>query len=289
MYKALYDFPLREGYFNTVENGHWKNEYYMRNEAFEILQIIAQGSDKIIISDLDEIIHKEAILEYDSSKYKYANTEMFLYYFYYNQLSVFKDVYGHINNNYWYNGIKITTLQNLSDDFSGSLSKIKSSGCNMDLSSRQVYLNAKGDMSTISCKSQLIRKAGWHFTYILNDEGLFNKLKGSADCDGSEPIIKSYNNLRSKYIAPNSFYQYINVQLDEGYLPNILSENDCKLFKEYVLEYPTSKYYDGYTLPPSITIEQRSQLFSDILRPLSSILKEEFLHFDIDDLLDSYY
>ena len=220
IYKVLDDMP----YPYEIGNGSrefWENEKHMRNKAYDIISGFAGTDDLIIMSDADEIVTPLSINEYNGSKYQYAATEMFLYYFYYNQLSVLQDSYGRITPNYWYKGAKIIKFGYLAMNFQGDLTHLRNGvGCNTDISSRRID---SGEYITVECSEQLIRKAGWHFTYILDDKKLLKKINAVADNPGINYKIKDFNIYRHTTIAPNSFWKHIDIE-SEVYLPKVMLE-----------------------------------------------------------------
>lgn len=225
IYKVLDDMP----YPYEIGNGSrefWENEKYMRNKAYDIISEFAETDDLVIMSDADEIVTPLSIDEYNPYKYQYAATEMFLYYFYYNQLSVIQDSRGSITPNYWYKGAKIIKFAHLVANFHGDLTQLRNGvGCNTDISARKID---SGEYITVKCSEQLIQKAGWHFTYILDDTKLSKKINGVADNPGINYKIEDYNIYRHTAIAPNSFWKYIAIE-NEAYLPQTVLEEQALL------------------------------------------------------------
>jgi len=106
-------------------------------------------------------------------------------------------VFNHLERsqtlNYLYNGIKIVKFEYLRNRFDGDLAKLRTKfGCNIDILSR-----IKSHSKTLKCEGKLILKAGWHFSYVLNDHYLLKKFKGSADTeDINRSISKKERNGR---------------------------------------------------------------------------------------------
>ena len=224
IYLPLKNFP-RIGADAKNMNDYWLNERYNRNEAYVKLKEIANDGDIIITTDVDEIVSPSAIIKFNTIN-KYASTQLYLSYYYYNQLSVFNNLLTNKEEyNFMYNAAKMLTFKTLQEKFNGDLSSVRGAGCNTDVASR--FNNRP-----VVCNEQLIEKAGWHFTYVLNKADLIKKLTQVVEGTFGKTSMsdKEFYSKKSSIVAPNSYHKIVDINNNEIF-PKELKED---VFQEFI-------------------------------------------------------
>ena len=62
----------------------------------------------------------------------------------------------------------------------------------------------------LSCPGQdIIPMAGWHFSYIMDDEKLLRKMRSYADSPGTNLTISDFKEQRSRGTAPNAYNKHL--------------------------------------------------------------------------------
>jgi beta-1,4-mannosyl-glycoprotein beta-1,4-N-acetylglucosaminyltransferase len=144
----------------------WRNENYQRNCLARGL-FDARPDDLIIVSDLDEIPRPQAIAAYDAHTYKRADLEQYAYAYFLNNMR-----FSGNDPALWF-GSKITTFKHLEDFFRNvnSVRSYKSSG------PLRRFKRAWFRRFHV----QIIKDAGWHFTWVLSPEDMVIKMQSVAE------------------------------------------------------------------------------------------------------------
>ncbi len=199
----------------------WRNENAQRDAIAEGLGS-AEDDDLLIVSDIDEIPNPSAIGLYDP-KFLRGDFQQRYYSYFFNNLLVAPS-----KDRVWL-GTKITTVRHFREFFNDSANSVrswKSSGL-LRLLKRSYFRNFK---------VQNIGNGGWHFTWILSEEGIREKMSVMAHQENNKPefhdsrYIKNTINMGRDIIRPDRRYQLIS--LDDSFpIPLIV---DPTPFLDYI-------------------------------------------------------
>jgi beta-1,4-mannosyl-glycoprotein beta-1,4-N-acetylglucosaminyltransferase len=199
----------------------WRNENAQRNAIAQGLGS-AEDDDWLIVSDIDEIPNPSAIGFYDP-KFLRGDFQQHYYSYFFNNLLVAPS-----KDRVWL-GTKITTIRHFREFFSDSANSVrswKSSGL-LRLLKRSYFRNFR---------VQNIGNGGWHFTWILSEEGIREKISVMAHQENNKPefhdsrYIKNTINMGRDIIRPDRRYQLIS--LDDSFpIPLIV---DPTPFLDYI-------------------------------------------------------
>ena len=191
----------------------WRNERYQRNFTVNGLQDAAD-TDWIMVSDLDEIPNPDAIRLFDPQKYLRADLEQYAYSYYLNNQCMDQD-----GPSLWY-GSKIVTFQTFKAFFGGAAEHVrnyKSSG----------LLRGFKRWWFKRYRVQIIRRGGWHFTWIASIPQIIQKLESFAHQEFNLPEYKDPDKIREKIASGqdilNPRVRFVRQRPDSG-LPEQLAK-----------------------------------------------------------------
>jgi len=178
----------------------------------------ANDDDLIIFSDEDEIPNPKNISKFKTSKYKFG---IFLQNMYYYKLNIMNTNEG---NGKW-PGSRICQKKNLKSFFNLRLLKLK----NID------YPFWRFDKEK---NIQLIKKGGWHFTYLMEPKEISNKIKSMAHTEFNKKKFKDISfikdNIKNMKDPFNRKLNLIKTKIDETY-PEYIRKN-LKNFKKWIIK-----------------------------------------------------
>jgi beta-1,4-mannosyl-glycoprotein beta-1,4-N-acetylglucosaminyltransferase len=211
-------------------NDFWKNENFIRNNVAKGL-FDAKPDDLILISDLDEIPNPEKIKEYQPRYLRGDFDQRYYSYFLNNYWLGDVDEEGAIkpNSNKWL-GSKITTYHHFVDFFRANATSVRS------YKSSGVWRSIKRAWFR-KFNVQLIKKGGWHFTWVFTMENLVKKIENTAHQEYNkkeykDPVyIEKMIRSGKDFHKPNSRYQ---AQPIDQQFPKYLIEHQEKL-KDFLL------------------------------------------------------
>lgn len=185
----------------------WKNENWQRDQL-SLGWTDINDNDIILVSDCDEIIRPEAIEHIKNTDYGCYRLMMPVFYFKFNYLD--------------------TKLNWHYKDWGRAFRGWKSNG--QDMRFRTKIPNKE----TI-----ILHHAGWHFSWIGNEDFIKNKIKSFAHTEINKPHISNNINIE-KFIKQGTDHfrpennTWVPVKLDE-YFPKYILENKDQ-FKEYIIQ-----------------------------------------------------
>ena len=178
----------------------------------------AKPDDLIIFSDEDEIINPNAISEFKKENYKFGIFLQNMYYYKFNIMSVDE------GNGNW-PGTRICKKKNLKSFFNFRLLKVKN-------------LNYPFWRIDKEKSIQLIKKGGWHFTYLMSPRQISQKIMSMAHTEFNKVefkneinIIKNIKNLEDPFSRNIKLKK---VKIDNTF-PRYLREND-EIYKDWILK-----------------------------------------------------
>ena len=178
----------------------------------------AKPDDLIIFSDEDEIINPNAISEFKKENYKFGIFLQNMYYYKFNIMSVDE------GNGNW-PGTRICKKKNLKSFFNFRLLKVKN-------------LNYPFWRIDKEKSIQLIKKGGWHFTYLMSPRQISQKIMSMAHTEFDKVefkneinIIKNIKNLEDLFSRNIKLKK---VKIDNTF-PRYLREND-EIYKDWILK-----------------------------------------------------
>jgi beta-1,4-mannosyl-glycoprotein beta-1,4-N-acetylglucosaminyltransferase len=193
MYKDYSDKIIHLKYDNPPSSSQqniWQTEYSQRNFIMEGLKNVAKVGDKIILSDVDEIINSDVIQETKNTNGMLA-LEQKLFYYYVNCKS----------RNNW-QGPCIADY--------GSFSVIQ-----------QLRKFGRGN-------AQVVKDAGWHYTYMGGLERVVTKLNNTSDghlalskIKDEKDIENKINNNLNLWGDSNAIYDVVDI---EGNAPKSINK-----------------------------------------------------------------
>jgi len=155
--------------------GTWRIQTFQRNQLKKGLTN-CENNDIILLSDLDEIINKNIILEI---KENCKNNKLIL---------IEQDDYKYFLNgklkNKWI-GTKAITLENLEKYYCGKVGYI-----------RYGLIYAIRKKFNLNPKIVFIKNGGWHFSYIGGIKKIMEKLKSVAHIENNTPEINNKKNIK---------------------------------------------------------------------------------------------
>jgi hypothetical protein len=184
----------------------WVNERHQRDSIMLGIEDAADD-DVIIIGDIDEILRPSTIQELRKQQAQIYGFRMPLFNFKFNYMLVTQDCYS-----VWSGAIQKGLLES-PEEFRRQRHSLNNLGWNYNDGSVAV-----------------IEHAGWHFTYLGNDEFARNKIQSFAHADDNRPEILNQINVEESIRQgrgiklDNADYQFKPVLLDD-YLPTTVINN----------------------------------------------------------------
>jgi beta-1,4-mannosyl-glycoprotein beta-1,4-N-acetylglucosaminyltransferase len=181
----------------------WQNEVHQRNSLQNGLDDLLDD-DIIILSDLDEIPNPVAIREFDSNKYIYGCLEQKIF-FYRLSLQAFTKEMVPVE----WDKAKITTFKNFKKYFTDLTELRWEKYHGIFRSIKRWYLKSH---------RQLIKNAGWHFSYMMTPEQIIEKINSYSHSEFNTPEINNYEYIKNlintkKVISnPGEILQFCNVE-----------------------------------------------------------------------------
>ena len=99
----------------------------------------------------------------------------------------------------------------------------------------------------LECSGVLIERAGWHFTYILNEENLNKKIKSSADSAKNFVKIKNITEEKSGAVCPGAHNTFVTIE--NGNLP-------FEMIKDLVINDEKSIFAPYFSTPDHYRIQK---------------------------------
>lgn len=207
----------------------WINENLQRNYIFDALRETAQENDVVIISDCDEIINPEAIIEYKNNHTGIMALEQNFYYYYLNMQNV--------KGKYWY-APRIMRYKDFFDknnDKGFIYNRFLIKELNEGLTPNKIRL--KTDCPTL-------RNGGWHFSFLGGADKIIEKIKAYSHQEYNKPCYtdKKYveeSLLNGKDIFNRKGYRFLPVKIDKTYPEYVL--DNIENLKDWIFEIPDNK------------------------------------------------
>lgn len=194
----------------------WGRERYQRDKILNGVSH-ADGDDIIMIGDVDEIPRIETIAKLRASTQSIWGFRMPLFNFKFNYMMCTQDYYS-----VWSGAIR-RSLLNSPEDFR-----------RMRHILNQCPLNFADD------NVQIVEHAGWHFTYLGNEEFAKSKIQSFAHDETNRPEILSQLDIDDSIrrgvgiIRTNEDYRFTPVAVDD-YLPKTVIDNIDKYNEQLIL------------------------------------------------------
>ena len=178
----------------------------------------AKPNDLILFSDEDEIPNPDIINSFNFDKYKFG---IFLQNMYYYKLNIMNIDEGNGN----WPGSRICRKKNLKSFFKLRLLKLKN-------------LNYPFWRIDKEKSIELIKKGGWHFTYLMKPKEIAKKIEDMAHTEFNKEKFKDIlfieNNIRNLKDPFNRNLNLKKTEIDKSF-PEYIKKNK-ELFKEWILE-----------------------------------------------------
>ena len=193
-------------YYMPVDTDTWGRERFQRDSIRGGL-VGAEPDDIIMIGDVDEIPRVETIYKLRESRQSIWGFRMPLFNFKYNYMMCTQDYYS-----VWSGAIRLNML-NSPEDFRRMRHMLN-----------QCFYNFSDD------NVQIIEHAGWHFTYLGNEDFARSKIQSFAHDETNRPEILDQLNIADSIsrgvgiIRTNEDYRFTPVALDD-YFPKTVVNN----------------------------------------------------------------
>lgn len=217
IYIAVNDMPLQL-------NSAWANENHQRKSLMRGL-VQAKPEDLIIVSDLDEIPHPQKISLY-RPEYLRATFMQRLFYYKFNNEAVDPIT----QKSMLWRGSQITSHRHLVNFFG-------------DTQNLRIY-NPAGPLRSIKrqwlkkFKNMNIDDGGWHFSWVMSDDRMLEKMSSMAHQEYNTPDIASLAAINSALLRGedilkrNVFFRKTDI---DGSFPEYITNNLHK-FDEFILD-----------------------------------------------------
>jgi beta-1,4-mannosyl-glycoprotein beta-1,4-N-acetylglucosaminyltransferase len=212
------DMPLNPG-------DSWANEMHQRN-ALERGLTDARPSDWVIISDVDEIPHPDAIARYRPWNL-YGTFIQKLYCYFFNNLAVQAQ---RATEPRWWVRSKITTLAHLREFF----------GTPQNLRIYKPEPGFRGALKQLHRKirHQRLHDGGWHFSWLMTPEEMIKKMESFAHTEFDQPHLKSLDAIRSAIHENRDILgkgeRFRLTTIDDSFPPYLMK--NLHLFREWYLD-----------------------------------------------------
>lgn len=184
----------------------WENERYQRDSILLGIED-ASDDDLILISDIDEILRPSTLTRLRQESASIYGFRMPLFNFKYNYMLTTQDLYS-----VWSGAIRKNLLES-PEDFRRQRHSLNNLGWNYN----------DGSVA-------IVEHAGWHFTYLGDDDFARNKIQSFAHADDNRPEILNQINVEESIRLgrgiklDNADYRFKPVLLDD-YLPATVINN----------------------------------------------------------------
>jgi hypothetical protein len=203
----------------------WNNEHFQRN-AIQRGIADADPDDIIVVTDVDEIPRPAALDHMRTSDQTIFALRMPIYNFKFNYMKVNPDrynVWGMAARRPAFDDLLPNTLRDLRFSFFDSPYQYKNAGC------------------------ELVEHAGWHFTYMGNNEQLKDKAQSFSHQEVNNPEFLNQIDVDASIAQRTSWDRdssdvYEIVELD-SYFPVYLQQNRDK-YKTWILDKPVARVLD---------------------------------------------
>ena len=197
---------------------NWERENYHRNYLVKGLNK-AKGEDLIMISDLDEIPNISNIEVFNNKKFTVFNQKMIYYRF--NLLD---------NSNPNWQGTKVCKKKYLISPQWLRSRKVKTYPFwRID---KKIWNILKGEVEW-----NVINEGGWHFSYIMDEKNIINKIKSFAHSELNKKKYLNAKLIRKKIIEKKDIFDrsiLLKKIKDESILPTYLIQNKKKFLKFFI-------------------------------------------------------
>lgn len=197
---------------------NWERENYHRNYIVRGLNN-AKDEDLIMISDLDEIPNISNLDIFKNKKFTVFSQKIFYYRF---------NLLDNTNKN-WY-GTKVCKKKYLKSPQWLRSRKVKT---------YPFWRLDKKIWSILNdgVKWNIINEGGWHFSYIMNEKNIINKIKSFAHIELNKEKYLNINLIRKKILKKKDIFDR-SIKLKkikkENILPNYLIKNKKKYSKFFI-------------------------------------------------------
>ena len=178
----------------------------------------ANNEDLIIFSDEDEIPNPETINSFNPKKYKFGILLQNMYYYKLNIMNIDE------GNGNW-PGSRICQKKNLKSFFKLRLLKLK----NLEYPFWRIDKEKN---------IELIKKGGWHFTYLMKPNEISKKIEDMAHTEFNKEKFKDIsfieNNIKNLKDPFNRDLNLRKTEIDESF-PDYIQKNK-ELFQEWILQ-----------------------------------------------------
>ena len=178
----------------------------------------ANDEDLIILSDEDEIPNPRELKSFQPQNYKYG---VFLQNMYYFKLNI-QNIDEGLGN---WPGSRICKKMNLKSFFKLRTLKVK----NLEYP----FWRIDKEKSL-----QLIKKGGWHFTYLMTPEDISKKIQSMSHTEFNKEEFRNIKNIQDKIKNLkdpfNRNYNFKKVKIDDTYPKYI--RNNLNLFNEWIVK-----------------------------------------------------
>jgi hypothetical protein len=198
IYIGIEDMPL--------SSDPWENERYQRDSILLGIEDAADD-DLILISDIDEILRPGTLARLRQESASIYGFRMPLFNFKYNYMLTTQDLYS-----VWSGAIRKSLLES-PEDFRRQRHSLNNLGWNYN----------DGSVA-------IVEHAGWHFTYLGDDDFARNKIQSFAHADDNRPEVLNQINVEESIRLgrgiklDNADYRFKPVLLDD-YLPATVINN----------------------------------------------------------------
>lgn len=227
----------------------WVLERYQRKSLERGLYDL-EPNDLVIVSDCDEIPRKKIIQEIKNSTFKRCILAMPIYYFKLNYMMI-KPIYRQTN-------IIVTR---------------GSEFVNPQYEREFTFNKGHLPLNYENKEFKIIEHAGWHFTYLGDEEFAKNKIQSFAHIETNNKDI--INNLNIDLMIKSGYgfgfeknkerFAYVNI---DEYYPKVISEN-LDNFERYLIKVSEVKNSSIYDVYPKPTVAKRINIFQRFFLKLS--------------------
>jgi beta-1,4-mannosyl-glycoprotein beta-1,4-N-acetylglucosaminyltransferase len=236
-----FDSELFKNYVNYQTNmsdqmsDPWKRETFQRDYPIISNEINFNNDDILIVVDIDEIVNMKSVSKFLSeSKFITDAYKLEMYFMhYYMDTSLYLEDSG--MDRLWYHPflVKYSDLKKYNNSFS--------------------YIRTHTHN-----EEKIIRNSGWHFSYLMDLDGIVNKVKSFAHCDDEFAKNITHDKIKNSITNFDLFYS-TDVRLKlrpfpKHLLPSVV-QNNLELWGKYLLDYKKNILIIGCYLDTEIKKE----------------------------------